>query len=76
MLSGSIVKVVQSAAINTNGINKMTDVGVTFLSTKLPCGSAFGIYMLVMHVLTENIDDRFVLRIVGDIRHTVHGLGK
>lgn len=33
VLSGSIVKVVQSAAINTNGINKMTDVGVTFLST-------------------------------------------
>jgi multisubunit Na+/H+ antiporter MnhC subunit len=33
MLSSNMVQVVQSATIYTNGINKMTDVGVKFYST-------------------------------------------
>jgi len=33
MLSSNMVQVVQCAAIKTNGVNMMTDVGVMFYST-------------------------------------------
>lgn len=63
---------VQSAAINTNGINKMTVFYGSCFS--VPCGHV-GICMLLMCVLTTNVEDNFVLRMVDDVRHSIRRLG-